>query len=137
MSTSVRTGSWPRLDLPKTVNSPPAPLPLLADDWRHTGAADSDPQEHFSNFFTNVRIHAIREMQEQVVRDVGVPSFDFGEAWEGWQAYQQMVHPNKFPGGPVYVQALLHHIWMESQGRESWRLSRRRKLAPVVAKRGE
>ncbi|GAA5932462.1 hypothetical protein JCM1841_000589 [Sporobolomyces salmonicolor] len=106
-------------------------------DWRHTGSSDSDTQEHFSNFFTNVRIHAIREMQEQVARDMGVPSFDFGEAWEGWQAYQQMVHPNQFPGGPVYVQALLHHIWMESQGRESWRLSRRRKLAPVVAKRGE
>jgi hypothetical protein len=47
----------------------------------------------FSNFFTNVRVHQIREMQEQVARDEGIPAFDFGDIWEGWQSHQQMVHP--------------------------------------------
>jgi len=31
----------------------------------------------------------------------------------------------------VYVQALLHHIYMESLGRDVWRESKRRKLAPL------
>lgn len=70
-------------------------LYTLADDWRHTGAADGAPPEKFSNFFTNVRIHQIREMQSQVAKDAGLPAFDFGEVWEGWQPFQQMVHPEK------------------------------------------
>lgn len=130
----------------------------LADDWRHTGREDHGSQATFSNFFTDIRIHTIREMQDQVVRDLGVPSYDFGDSWEGWQAHQDMVHPKKvrrrprpsvnrrtsltifshtggrghqFPGGPVYTQALLHHIWMESQGRERWQEAKRRRLAAV------
>lgn len=67
--------------------------PLLADDWRHTGSGDAGAVEKFSNFFTNARIHQIREMQEQVARETGIPAFDFGEIWEGWQSHQQMVHP--------------------------------------------
>jgi hypothetical protein len=140
-----------------------------ADDWRHTGREDHGSQATFSNFFTDVRIHTIREMQDQVVRDLGVPSYDFGDSWEGWQAHQDMVHPkkvrrrvrrpvfslfartfsffpflgvcwplyhsggpgNQFPGGPVYTQALLHHIWMESQGRDRWQEAKRRRLAAV------
>jgi len=100
-------------------------------------------------------------MQTQVAKDMGVPSFDFGEIWEGWQPFQQMVHPEKvswgrpaigrafsepaadlgvgvcvaqWPGGPVYAQALIHHIYMEHVGRESWRLSHQRKLAPLETK---
>ena len=69
----------------------------MTDDWRHaTKASEDDPNvkpETFSNFFTDVRIHQIREMQQQVVVSEGIPSFDFGEMWEGWQSYQQMVHP--------------------------------------------
>ena len=71
---------------------------MIADDWRHTSAADGAPPEKFSNFFTNVRIHQIREMQNQVAKDAGVPAFDFGEVWEGWQPFQQMVHPEKVRG---------------------------------------
>lgn len=41
------------------------------------------------------------------------------------------VHGNQFPGGPVYTQALLHHIWMESQGRDRWQEAKRRRLARV------
>jgi hypothetical protein len=65
------------------------------DDWRHSGSATSEgaTAATFSNFFTDVRVHQIREMQEQVVTKEGIPSFDFGEVWEGFQNYQQMVHP--------------------------------------------
>lgn len=31
----------------------------------------------------------------------------------------------------MYVQALLHHIYMESLGRENWRETHRRALAPL------
>ncbi|ORY41111.1 hypothetical protein BCR35DRAFT_311378 [Leucosporidium creatinivorum] len=100
-------------------------------DWRHTGSGDPGAVEKFSNFFTNARIHQIREMQEQVARETGIPAFDFGEIWEGWQSHQQMVHPLLYPGGPVFAQALIHHIWMESVGRDSWRLTRRRPLTAI------
>jgi hypothetical protein len=65
------------------------------DDWRHTGQTDNGSQEKFSNFFTNVRVHQIRQMQDQVSIDMGIPKFDFGDMWEGWQSRQQMVHPLK------------------------------------------
>ncbi|KAI5475512.1 hypothetical protein MNV49_001326 [Pseudohyphozyma bogoriensis] len=106
-------------------------------DWRHTAVAENGPSEKFSNFFTDVRIHQIREMQEQVARKAGVPAYDFGEVWEGWQSHQDKVHPEKWPGGPAYVQALIHHIWMEEQGRDKWKLSNVRKLAPLPRKRNE
>lgn len=65
------------------------------DDWRHSSTADREATSAtFSNFFTDVRIHQIRQMSEQVVQKEGIPSFDFGEVWEGFQNYQDMVHPN-------------------------------------------
>jgi hypothetical protein len=51
-----------------------------------------------------VRIHQIREMQSQVAKDTGVPAFDFGEIWEGWQPFQQMVHPEKVSGATGLLQ---------------------------------
>lgn len=36
----------------------------------------------------------------------------------------------QYPGGPAYAQGLIHHIWMESVGRESWALSKARTLSP-------
>jgi len=39
----------------------------------------------------------------------------------------------QWPGGPVYAQALIHHIYMEHVGRENWRLSQQRPLAPLQA----
>ncbi|KAM0746927.1 hypothetical protein T439DRAFT_329199 [Meredithblackwellia eburnea MCA 4105] len=109
------------------------PVDGASYDWRHTGTGDAGAPEHFSNFFTDVRIHQIREMQEQVAHNVGVPSFDFGEIWEGWQGFQQRVHPLLFPGGPAFVQGLIHHIWMESQGRDQWALTKTRQLSPLGA----
>ncbi|GAA5876797.1 hypothetical protein JCM3774_003476 [Rhodotorula dairenensis] len=123
--------TWP--DVPVWVRKlhRVGPVGGASYDWRHTGREDHGTQATFSNFFTDIRIHTIREMQDQVVRDLGVPCYDFGDSWEGWQAHQDMVHPRKFPGGPVYTQALLHHIWMESQGRDRWHEAKRRRLAPV------
>ncbi|BGP57807.1 hypothetical protein JCM8202v2_005454 [Rhodotorula sphaerocarpa] len=123
--------TWPRVPIWVRKLHRVGPVGGASYDWRHTGREDHGGQSTFSNFFTDIRIHTIREMQDQVTRDLGVPAYDFGESWEGWQAHQDMVHPKKFPGGPVYMQALLHHVWMESQGRDSWRPSKRRPVAPV------
>lgn len=76
----------------RALTSPHCPF-SSPDDWRHTGSGDAGAVEKFSNFFTNARIHQIREMQEQVAHETGIPAFDFGEIWEGWQSHQQMVHP--------------------------------------------
>lgn len=40
------------------------------------------------------------------MRDVGIPAYDFGENWEGWQREQQMVHPNK-----VHFRRLLSRLF--------------------------
>jgi len=101
-------------------------------DWRHDGHEESVARPvTFTNFFTDVRVQQIRDMQEQVAIDTGTPSFDFGEIWEGWQAHQDMVHPNKWPGGPIYVHGLIHHIYMESLGREKWSLAQQRPLSSL------
>lgn len=44
----------------------------------------------------------------------------FGRWWEGLQQYQDKVHPHPLPGGLVYLNPLLHSIWLESRGREKW-----------------
>ena len=96
------------------------------DDWRHaTKSSEDDPAvkpETFSNFFTDVRIHQIREMQEQVVVSEGIPSFDFGEMWEGWQSYQQMVHPLLVRFSfllPIFRLALSYRSAVRLEGMES------------------
>ncbi|GAA5912095.1 uncharacterized protein JCM6883_007109 [Sporobolomyces salmoneus] len=123
--------TWPGIPIWLRKLHRVGPVGGASYDWRHTGQTDTGSQEKFSNFFTNVRVHQIRNMQDQVSIDMGIPSFDFGTIWEGWQGRQQMVHPLKYPGGPVYVQALLHHIYLESLGRENWKESHRRNLAPL------
>lgn len=142
------------------------PIRTTTDDWRHVGQGKfgEDPSRvPFvpNNFFTDIRIHQIREMQEQVARTSGIPSFDFGDVWEGWQFFQEKVHPAlvswscsrvcfgfsrirswcwfyccllnqlQYPGGPVFAQSLIHHIWLESQGRENWSLNQKRPLSPT------
>lgn len=37
----------------------------------------------------------------------------------------------QYPGGPIFGQALIHHIWMESQGRNQWELSYQRNLTAL------
>ncbi|WAQ90718.1 hypothetical protein PtA15_13A117 [Puccinia triticina] len=74
----------------------------------------------FVNFFPDHRVHQIRQMQLFLAREEGLPVFDFYSIWEGYQKFQDKVHPLKVPGGVLMNQALLHHVWMESIGRHNW-----------------
>lgn len=74
----------------------------------------------FVNFFPDHRVHQIRQMQLFLAREEGLPIFDFYNLWEGFQKFQDKVHPLKVPGGVLMNQALFHHVWMESIGRENW-----------------
>lgn len=85
----------------------------------------------FVNFFSDVRVHQLQEMQDQVARTEGVPIFDWGKIWEGYQKYQDKVHPLQIPGGVLMNQALLHHVWMESIGRQNWDPSLTAGLGPL------
>lgn len=64
-----------------------------------------------------MRIAQIREMQEQVAREAGLYVFDFGHVFEGFQAYQDSVHPRTFPGGAIMSRALLHFAYMASEAK--------------------
>ena len=59
-------------------------------DWHKEGKLE--PEKSF-DFFTNLRVSQMREMQEQASIDAKIPSFDFGHIWEGLQQYQDKVHP--------------------------------------------
>ncbi|SCV69242.1 BQ2448_2262 [Microbotryum intermedium] len=99
-----------------------------SDDFRHDGKAEAAP-EKFSNFFTNVRTHELREMMDGVAIAMGAPVFDFGELFEGWQR----AAGRKYPAAPLYISALIHHVYMEHVGRKGWRLWHQRELFPVTA----
>lgn len=75
-------------------------------DWR--GATPSTQHSH--NYFTDIRCSQIRGMQRVVAHELGLPMFDFGEVWEGWQEHQDKVHPSIYPGGAAYWLPLLHHL---------------------------
>ncbi|CAH7672410.1 hypothetical protein BY996DRAFT_4600800 [Phakopsora pachyrhizi] len=87
--------------------------------------------EGFVNFFTDVRVHQIRMVQSYVARLEGLPIFDFGKLWEGYQKYQDKVHPQQVPGGVLMNQAIIHHIWMESIGRKNWEPKLLSSLGPL------
>lgn len=63
--------------------------PVAEGDW----AGGVQMGEGFQNFFTDIRIHQIREMQKVIAREEGIPYYDFGHIWEGFQEYQDKVHP--------------------------------------------
>ncbi|EGG02549.1 uncharacterized protein MELLADRAFT_72763 [Melampsora larici-populina 98AG31] len=85
----------------------------------------------FVNFFSDVRVHQLQQMQDEVARNEGLPIFDWGKIWEGYQKYQDKVHPQQIPGGVLMNQALLHHVWMESIGRQNWDPSLTTGLGPL------
>ena len=58
-------------------------------------------------------------MQEQVAREAGLYIFDFGRVFEGFQAYQDSVHPRTFPGGAVMSRALLHYAYIASEAKRA------------------
>ncbi|KAG0142655.1 hypothetical protein CROQUDRAFT_681373 [Cronartium quercuum f. sp. fusiforme G11] len=99
-------------------------------DWKH-GLKYGLGDPNFVNFFSDVRVHQIQQMQEQVARAEGIPIFDWGKIWEGYQKFQDKVHPLKIPGGVLMNQALMHHIWMESVGRGNWDPSLTNHLGPL------
>ncbi|KNE98787.1 hypothetical protein PSTG_07975 [Puccinia striiformis f. sp. tritici PST-78] len=74
----------------------------------------------FVNFFPDHRVHQIRQLQILVANQEGLPIFDFYNLWEGYQHFQDKVHPLKVPGGVLMNQALFYHVWMESIGRFNW-----------------
>ena len=63
-----------------------------------------------TNFFTSLRCHQMRHMQEVVAKEEGIAVWDFGQAFEGYQKYQDKVHPYLNPGGILMTQALLHQL---------------------------
>lgn len=74
-------------------------------------------------------------MERHVAKLEGLPIFDLGHVLEGFQQYQDKVHPMREPGGVVMGQAMMHHLWMESIGRKNWDEEARRgvgKLPHVV-----
>ncbi|KAM0792366.1 hypothetical protein ACM66B_005046 [Microbotryomycetes sp. NB124-2] len=56
------------------------------------------------------RVHQLRHLQEEVARSEGLPVFDFGHLLEGYQAFQEKVHPLLIPGGCMYAQNLLYQL---------------------------
>lgn len=49
------------------------------------------------------------------------PSADFGHVLEGYQLFQEKVHPLLVPGGVVYAQNLVHQLRLALESKDSWR----------------
>ena len=68
----------------------------IGSPWAHSTqdylfGLDHDQQRQAQNFFTDIRIHQLRELQESVAAEVCLPIFDFGHLWEGYQSQQDKV----------------------------------------------
>mgnify|MGYP007026580204 CR=1 FL=1 len=46
---------------------------------------------------------------------------DFGHVLEGYQLFQEKVHPLLVPGGVVYAHNLVHQLRLALESRKSWR----------------
>lgn len=79
-----------------------------AEDWQPRAVS----KNAFVNFFTDVRFHQIRNMQEAVARREKIAILDFGALFEGFQQYQDKVHPILYPAGPLMANALFHHAYL-------------------------
>ncbi|GAA5896420.1 hypothetical protein JCM8208_001870 [Rhodotorula glutinis] len=67
------------------------------------------------------RVHQLRHLQEEVARSEGLPIFDFGHVLEGYQLFQEKVHPLLVPGGVVYAHNIVHQLRLALESRKSWR----------------
>ncbi|GEM09586.1 hypothetical protein Rt10032_c08g3603 [Rhodotorula toruloides] len=72
-------------------------------------------------FAPAVRVHQLRHLQEEVARSEGLPIFDFGHVLEGYQFFQEKVHPLLVPGGVTYAHNLVHQLRLALESRTSWR----------------
>jgi len=68
-----------------------------------------------------VRVNQLRHLQEELARSFKLETFDFGKPLEGYQLFQEKVHPLLVPGGVVYAQNLVHQLRLAVEGRTSWR----------------
>jgi len=77
------------------------------------GAADwQGGQIHQVNYFTDIRFHQIRHLQDVVAAKEGIAVWDFGEIFEGFQMHQDKVHPTMWPGSTVMWNGLMHHAYL-------------------------
>ncbi|GAA6061836.1 hypothetical protein JCM10212_000753 [Sporobolomyces blumeae] len=67
------------------------------------------------------RVNQLRHLQEEVARTEGLPIFDFNRPLEGYQLFQEKVHPLLVPGGVVYAQNVLHQLQLALESPTSWR----------------
>ncbi|GAA5837631.1 hypothetical protein JCM9279_006812 [Rhodotorula babjevae] len=75
-----------------------------------------------TQYITNcARVHQLRHLQEEVARSEGLPIFDFGHVLEGYQLFQEKVHPLLVPGGVVYAHNIVHQLRLALESRTSWR----------------
>ena len=67
---------------------------------------------HVVNYFTDVRIHQIRAMQQHIAQQEGIAIFDFGVLFEGFQRYQDGIYPLLYPGGLLMANGLMHQAYL-------------------------
>ena len=66
-------------------------------------------------------MNQLRHLQEEIARTFNLPTFDFNQPLEGYQLFQEKVHPLLVPGGVVYAQNLMHQLRLAVEGGTSWR----------------
>jgi len=76
-----------------------------AEDWQAG-------QANVVNYFTDIRFQQIRHLQELVAQKEGIAVWDFGEIFEGFQRYQDKVHPTMYPGSTLMWNGLIHHAYL-------------------------
>jgi hypothetical protein len=73
----------------------------------------------FVDWFVDVRIAQIRAMQDRVAKAEGLLLFDFGHIWEGYQTFQDGVHPRTLPGGAILNRGLMHFAYLAHRARKA------------------
>ncbi|KAM0754165.1 hypothetical protein T439DRAFT_298654 [Meredithblackwellia eburnea MCA 4105] len=76
----------------------------------------TDDQVQGTQYITNRRVHQLRHLQEEVARVEGLPTFDYGRMLEGYQLFQEKVHPLLLPGGVMYGTNLMHQLKLALAG---------------------
>lgn len=78
---------------------------------------DNDPAKRY---ITNLRAHQIRHLQRELARVEQLPVFDYGHVFEGYQVFQDHVHPHMNPGGVLYATNLLNQLRIAVEQKDSW-----------------
>ncbi|GAA6016916.1 hypothetical protein JCM11491_006912 [Sporobolomyces phaffii] len=67
------------------------------------------------------RVNQLRHLQEEIARSEGLPIFDFNIPLEGYQLFQEKVHPLMIPGGVIYAQNIIHQLRLALESKTNWR----------------